>query len=169
MRTMPCDFVRDGVSSLASPFANEWSGVSFAPSALRPKPFATLRTRWRRSSRSRWRPLLYARPHLPMEARRHGPPTRAIRLSANTTFQTPVLRRRSVLCNLDGLRAFARLAGRRSDQSGGQGLISQISRYRKQSTVWSLTMPVACMWVGIKNRGTHKRKSPPLEILAERA
>ena len=45
----------------------------------------------------------------------------------------------------------------------------RISRYRKQSTVWSLTMPVACMWVGIKNRGTHKRKSPPLEILAERA
>jgi hypothetical protein len=35
---------------------------------------------------------------------------RAMRLSANTTFQTPVLRRRSVLCELDGLRAFVRLA-----------------------------------------------------------
>ncbi len=101
-----------------------------------------------------------------MDARWHGPPTRAMRLSANTTFQTPVLRRGSVLCDLDGLPAFVRLAGR-SDQSGGQCVISQ--NFAVSEAIDRVVIDHAGrLHVGINHRGTNKRKSPPLEILAER-
>jgi len=170
MPTMPRGFVRDGVSSTTSPFASECGGVSFVPSAIRPKALAMLRARWRRSSHSRWGALLHTR--VPADAQWHGPPTRATRPSAkvaNTTFQIPVLRRRSVLRDLDCFEPSCAWQDDGVTSQVAKLSFHRISRYRKQSTVWSLTMPVACMWVGIKNRGTHKRKSPPLEILAERA
>jgi len=42
----------------------------------------------------------------------------------------------------------------------------RISGYRKQSTAWSLTMPVACMWH--KPPWNQQTKIPAPEILAER-
>ena len=72
-----------------------------------------------------------------------------------------------MLCNLDGLRAFARLAGRRSDQSGGQDVISQ--NFRVSEAIDRVVIDHAGrLHVGINHRGTNKRKSAPLEILAER-
>ena len=68
--------------------------------------------------------------------------------------------------HLDGLRAFVRLAGR-SDQSGGQCVISQ--NFRVSEAIDRVVIDHAgCLHVGINHRGTNKRKSPPLEILAER-
>lgn len=138
-----------------------------------------------------------------MDARWHGPPTRAMRPSANTTFQNPVLKRRSVLCvprtqnrrsathgidrrivrigsepqvrrdsrSADSGYEMAfepvRLAGRRSDPSGGQGVISQ--HFRVSEAIDRVVIDHAGrLHVGINHRGTNKRKSPPLEILAER-
>lgn len=153
MPTMPRGFVRDGLSSTTSPFASECGGVSFVSSAISPKALAMLRARWRRSSRSRWRALLHTRAHLPADARWHGPPTRATRPSAkvaNTTFQIPVLRRRSVLCDLDGFEPSCAWQDDGVTSQVAKLSFHRISRYRKRSTVWSLTMPVACMWVAYK-------------------
>ena len=71
-----------------------------------------------------------------------------------------------MLCDLDGLRAFVRLAGR-SDQSGGQCVISQ--NFAVSEAIDRVVIDHAGrLHVGINHRGTNKRKSPPLEILAER-